>query len=234
MQINCVICKDFTINELIQASSNGNREGIDKIKEFMGCNGFVFVGGFAYGDVLGSGVATALIMKIKLSHIFDKIFADSNKFVLGVCNGCQILVEYGLFGSNVHMTHNLSRKFECRWLSVNYRLPISKMNAKLGIWVAHGEGRFILDAGWADDNEILGTYQNKCYPFNPNGSDENAIGLKRKNFNHYCIMPHPERSLFKWQAEYIPEIENAKYSGKYTPWIEFFYNLINNVDSRIS
>jgi phosphoribosylformylglycinamidine synthase len=251
MQFDGVICKDFTINELLKADTlqaDLNSSASNKITEFLECNGFVFVGGFAYGDVLGSGVATALIMKMKLSHIFDKVFTDPAKFVLGVCNGCQILVEYGLFGKKVHMARNLSQKFECRWLSVNYHLPVSNFNAKLGIWVAHGEGRFVLDNGWQglqdcqccqncqgcrevifDGIEILGTYQTNEYPGNPNGSDENAIGLKRKNFNHYVIMPHPERSLFKWQAEYIPEEENTKYPGKYTPWIEFFYGLLDNI-----
>ena len=181
---------------------------------------------------------------MKLAHIFNKVFTNQAKFVLGVCNGCQILVEYGLFGNKVHMTHNLSQKFECRWLSVNYHLPVSNFNAKLGIWVAHGEGRFVLDNGLqslqglqdcqeviSDGIEILGTYQTNEYPGNPNGSDENVIGLKKKNFNHYVIMPHPERSLFKWQAEYIPEEENGKYPGKYTPWIEFFYGLLDSIST---
>lgn len=254
MQFDGVECRDFTINELLREellkadslqvdtthSTITQQSNSNKINEFLECNGFVFVGGFAYGDVLGSGVATALIMKMKLSHIFDKVFTDPAKFVLGVCNGCQILVEYGLFGNKVHMVRNLSQKFECRWLSVNYHLPGSNFDAKLGIWVAHGEGRFVLDNGWqgwqgwqdcheviSDGIEILGTYQTNEYPGNPNGSDENAIGLKRKNFHHYVIMPHPERSLFKWQAEYIPEEENSKYPGKYTPWIEFFWGLLD-------
>jgi phosphoribosylformylglycinamidine synthase len=134
------------------------------------------------------------------------------------------------------MARNNSQKFECRWLSVNYHLPGSNFDAKLGIWVAHGEGRFVLDNGWqgcqeiiSDGIEILGTYQTNEYPGNPNGSDENAIGLKRKNFPHYVIMPHPERSLFKWQAEYIPDEENGKYPGKYTPWIELFQELLDSI-----
>jgi len=222
MQLPNTQCIDYTINQLIEADKIKLQE---EINEFLECNGFVFVGGFSYGDVLGSGRATALIMKTRLGHIFNKIFTDTNKFVLGVCNGCQILVEYGLFGKNVRMQHNHSQKFECRWTSVNYYLPVSKFQAKLGIWNAHGEGRFELTNGWEYTNDPIGTYQTSEYPFNPNGSTGNIIGLKSKDFRHYCIMPHPERSLFKWQCEYIPQSESNKYEGKYTPWIEFFQSL---------
>lgn len=220
LQFPNVKCKDYTINELC---NNANI-----IEEFMNCNGYVFVGGFSYGDVLGSGRATALIMKIRLGAVFDIIFNDKSKFVLGVCNGCQILVEYGLFGKNVKMGQNLSKKFECRWLSVNYLLPCSNFESKLGIWVAHGEGRFELQSGWDMMNTVLGTYQCGEYPYNPSGTDGNIIGLKSREFRHYCIMPHPERSLFKWQCEYIPEnIKTNTTWGNYTPWIELFMDLLS-------
>ena len=57
----------------------------------------------------------------------------------------------------------------------------------------------------------------------------NIIGIKKKaDLQHYAIMPHPERSLFKWQCPLIPEKEKNKYEGSHTQWIEFFYNLLNN------
>lgn len=231
MQFPHVICRDYTINELLMMVENKQHEGI---VAFMECSGFVFVGGFSYGDVLGSGVATAVIMKTRLGMLFDPIFANPDKFILGVCNGCQILIKYGLFGPNVDITHNKSGKFECRWTSVRYKLPISNVMADLGIWVAHGEGRFILNEEWYNDNEILGQYQSEKYPENPNGSDHNAIGLKRRGMPHYIIMPHPERSIFKWQCEYIPEGLDSRYPGQYTPWAEFFMNLLCHSYQNIS
>jgi phosphoribosylformylglycinamidine synthase len=177
---------------------------------------------------LGSGRATALIMKTRMAHIWDPIFQNVNKFVLGVCNGCQILIEYGLLGDKVSMACNKSGKFESRWLPVKYTTPITQTEAVLGIWVAHGEGRFCLSTGWRDMLEPIGTYLSSQYPSNPNGSDNNVIGLKSKLTRHYVIMPHPERSLFKWQCEWIPTRESSKYEGPYTPWIEFFNELINN------
>src|SRR3989344_2427660 len=175
----CIIY-DFTINELIL----NNKNICDK---FLDCDGYIFVGGFAYGDVLGSGRATALIMKLKLQNLFDKIFTDKNKFVLGICNGCQILVEYGLFGNYVKMEHNDSKKFECRWLGVYSRLPnTNKYDNKRGIWIAHGEGKFkfnnlhkILGDILIDTKtnkhiiKIIMKYESKytgdiTYPLNPN------------------------------------------------------------------
>ena len=223
MQFSNTICMDFTINELIISLSAQTA--------LLECQGVVFVGGFAYGDVLGSGRATALIMKTRLAHVWDPIFGDPSKFVLGVCNGCQILVEYGLLGDKVAMAGNLSNKFECRWLPVAYTTPITKTHTTLGIWVAHGEGRFLLSSGWQDTLEPIGTFTASTYPSNPNGSTANIIGLKSKRpgANHYVIMPHPERSLFKWQCEWIPPAESSRYEGPYTPWIEFFRNLLNKV-----
>jgi phosphoribosylformylglycinamidine synthase len=217
-----IICSDITINDLLD--NNKNNEC------FLDNDIYVFVGGFSYGDVLGSGVATALIMRERLFEIFDKIFNDARKIILGVCNGCQILVEYGLFGNNVKMSSNISGKFECRFLPVIYTLEGSVLTgSKLGIWVAHGEGRFQLTDGWDKDNTIIGVYSKSEYPFNPNGSDYDVIGLKSKKMNHYVIMPHPERSFFKWQCEYIPEEEKEKYPGEFTPWYEFFYEIISKI-----
>jgi len=221
-QFSSVVCSDVTINDLLI----GNEAIRDR---FLENDIYVFVGGFSYGDVLGSGFATALIMRERLNGIFDKIFNDARKVILGVCNGCQILVEYGLFGGNVKMGHNLSGKFECRFLPVKYTLEGSVLTGStLGIWIAHGEGRFQLSDGWDNDNTVIGVYSKQEYPCNPNGSDHGVIGLKNKKMNHYVIMPHPERSLFKWQCEYIPddEKEKEKYPGAYTPWYEFFNDII--------
>jgi len=218
LQFNNVMCYDFTMNQLINSKLAQ--------EELLECRGVVFVGGFSYGDVLASGRATAMIMKKRLSFLWEPIFQDSSKFILGVCNGCQILIEYGLLGDKVSMAKNISNKFECRWLPVNYKTPFTKTKTTLGIWVAHGEGRFMLTPGWQDTLEPIGFYTNSNYPNNPNGSDNNIIGLKSKYANHYVIMPHPERSLFKWQCEWIPDNESKKIEGIYTPWIEFFYSLI--------
>jgi phosphoribosylformylglycinamidine synthase len=223
LQFSNISVFDYTINQLLTSQHAQTT--------LLECRGVVFVGGFAYGDVLGSGRATAMIMRTRLSHLWEPIFQNSGKFVLGVCNGCQILVEYGLLGDKVAMARNKSGKFESRWLPVKYKTPLSNTNAQLGIWVAHGEGRFILTPGWQDTLEPLGTYITSHYPSNPNGSDSNIIGLKSKVANHYIIMPHPERSIFKWQCEWIPPSESSKYEGNYSPWLEFFHNLIQSITS---
>jgi phosphoribosylformylglycinamidine synthase len=107
LQFPNVVCYDITLNELISNDSNiANRVR----KVVLESNGIVLECGFAYGDILGSGKATAIIMKTRLGSLFDTIFNDPARFVLGVCNGCQILVEYGLFGHKVSMKPNQSGK----------------------------------------------------------------------------------------------------------------------------
>ena len=102
------------------------------LKDFQG---LVACGGFSYGDTLGAGIgwARSITFNPLLSDEFKAYFSRTDTFGLGVCNGCQILIEYGLFGEKVHMARNLSQKFECRWLSVNYHLPDSNFDAKL-LW----------------------------------------------------------------------------------------------------
>ena len=129
------------------------------------------------------------------------------------------------------ITQNVSQKFESRWLPVNWHTPITNCaDATVGIWVAHGEGRLVFKPGWeADGIKILATYISGKYPTNPSGTMYNAAGITNARGNHIAIMPHPERSIFKWQCEYIPEDLAASYDGTYTPWIELFHNLVNLV-----
>jgi phosphoribosylformylglycinamidine (FGAM) synthase-like amidotransferase family enzyme len=216
LQIPGVMVVDYTITELLDAS-------MSKLEEFMNCVGFCFVGGFSYGDVLGSGKATAYIMKTRLQSVFNAIFANPTKFVLGVCNGCQILTEYGLFG-NIHMEKNASGKFD------SWYLPVVIGSGTLGIWNAHGEGRFTGEI--SESYDIFGKYISDYYPMNPNGSMYNMMGVCSKVAKHIAVMPHPERSIFQWQNEYIPpEILEAHSNTPYTPWITLFVGLL---DARIS
>jgi phosphoribosylformylglycinamidine synthase len=213
LQFDSIDVIDFTINDLLQDKA--------KLELFEVCNGYCFVGGFSYGDVLGSGLATANIMKTRLNHVFTKIFNDSSKFVIGICNGCQILINYGLFDNDISITHNDSGKFESRWL------PVKINNEQiLGIWNAHGEGKLIIPN--TQQHLVFGEYISNEYPLNPNGSSFNAFGLCSNKFKHIVMMPHPERSLFKWQCEYIPEELEKRDKSQFTPWILFYIGLLDD------
>ncbi|MBQ1583075.1 MAG: phosphoribosylformylglycinamidine synthase subunit PurQ, partial [Prevotella sp.] len=152
---------------------------------------------------------------------------------LGICNGCQLMVELGLIneesavGSNssIKMLHNVSHKFESAFLSLQIPENDSVMfgslsGNKLGIWVAHGEGRFSLPL--AEENyHVIAKYNYAGYPANPNGSDYNVAGICSANGRHLAMMPHLERAIFPWQNAWYPE---DRRKDEVTPWIEAFVN----------
>ena len=123
------------------------------------------------------------------------------------------------------MIHNESGKFECIFTAVDI-LPSSSIflngivGSKLGIWAAHGEGRFYLP-GPKSQYQIPATYHFDSYPANPNGSDYNAAMLSSKDGRHLVMMPHLERSTFPWNWAYYP-YERKK--DKISPWIKVFEN----------
>src|SRR5687767_2135430 len=118
-------------------------------------NVIVFVGGFSNSDVLGSakGWAGAFLYNPKAKEALDKFYARKDTLSLGVCNGCQLMMELGLlypeWKDHPKMHHNSSEKFESIFLTIEIPENDSVMlksfgGTKLGVWVAHGEGRFKL------------------------------------------------------------------------------------------
>src|SRR5690606_6277071 len=116
----------------------------------------VFVGGFSNSDVLGSakGWAGAFLYNEKAKRALDAFYARPDTLSLGVCNGCQLMVELGLVypahAEKSKMLHNKSGKFESIYLNVTVPADTQSVmlkslaGAQLGIWVAHGEGQFHL------------------------------------------------------------------------------------------
>ncbi|MBS0000444.1 MAG: phosphoribosylformylglycinamidine synthase subunit PurQ, partial [Cyclobacteriaceae bacterium] len=167
----------------------------------------------------------------------DRFYARGDTLSLGVCNGCQLMVELDLIYPELMdkpaMHHNSSGKFESSFLSVdvlpNESVLLSSLaGSRLGIWVAHGEGRFQLDL---DENKyhIPAKYTFRNYPGNPNGSDYNAACIASADGRHLAIMPHIERSIYPWQwGYYPPERKNDEVS----PWIEAFVNARNWIEEK--
>ena len=198
----------------------------------------VAVGGFSNSDVLGSakGWAGAFRYNAKARAALENFFSRKNTLSLGVCNGCQLFIELGLLNTNQtqrpKMMHNKSGKFECIFTAVNIK-PSSSIMLKglegsiLGIWAAHGEGRFSLPK--AEINyQIPAKYLYEGYPSNPNGSDFNAAMLCSDNGRHLVMMPHLERSTFPWNWAHYPE--NRK--DKFSPWIIPFENAKRWLDEK--
>jgi phosphoribosylformylglycinamidine synthase len=191
----------------------------------------VFVGGFSNSDVLGSakGWAGAFLYNEKAKTALDNFYKRNDTLSLGVCNGCQLMIELGLIDSNAatkpKMSFNDSHKFESIFLNVsvpqNNSVMLSSLaGSRLGIWVAHGEGKFNL-SGNESDYSIAMKYSHSDYPANPNGSHYDVAGLCSKDGRHLAMMPHLERAIFPFNWAYYQK-ENA--NNEITPWIEAFVN----------
>lgn len=194
--------------------------------------GFIaFVGGFSNSDVLGSakGWAGAFLYNPKAKKALDNFYKRKDTLSLGVCNGCQLMTELNLIyhdhPEKPVMLHNDSGKFESAFVNVNIHENDSVMlkslaGTRLGVWVAHGEGKFSFPY-FRDKYQIPVSYCYERYPGNPNGSDWAAAAICSNNGRHLAIMPHLERSIFPWQWANYPE---NRQNDQVSPWIEAFVN----------
>ena len=209
--------------------------------------GIVFVGGFSFADVLDSGKGWAGVIKFNES-VFQQ-FQDFRKrpdtFSLGVCNGCQLMALLGWIPSNEglpeksqpRLLHNDSGRFESRFSSVQIQESPAMLfqgmaGSSLGVWVAHGEGRFHFpDPAVYDDVKSKNLAplryvndQNEItteYPFNPNGSPDGLAALCSDDGRHLAMMPHPERVFTTWQWPWAPADWKDHKAG---PWLRMFQN----------
>ena len=100
---------------------------------------------------------------------------------------------------------------------------------KLGLWVAHGEGKFSLPEAESTYN-VIAKYNYAGYPANPNGSDYNVAGICSADGRHLCMMPHLERAVFPWQNAWYPA---DRRQDEVTPWIEAFVNARKWVEEKV-
>ena len=215
----------FDVKDVMMTDLVSGRETLDDV------NMIVFCGGCSNSDVLGSakGWAGAFLFNPKAKEALDRFYAREDTLSLGVCNGCQLMVELNLINpehkERAHMLHNDSHKFESAFVGVTVPTNRSVMfgslsGDKLGIWVAHGEGKFSLPLPEDDYNVVL-KYSYDSYPGNPNGSDYSVAGICSADGRHLAMMPHLERAFYPWQCAYYPADRRA---DEVTPWIEAFVN----------
>ncbi|MGZ3753795.1 MAG: phosphoribosylformylglycinamidine synthase subunit PurQ [Mucilaginibacter sp.] len=166
------------------------------------CDFIVLPGGFSFGDYLRSGAIA------RFSPIMQQVipFAENGGYVLGICNGFQILTEAGLLPGV--LLHNEHRKFICRNIYMKPQTSNSLITAQidpqraLKIPIAHGEGNYFADAATLkqlnDNDQVLFRYcdeaGNITSEANPNGSIENIAGVCNAGRNVFGFMPHPERA----------------------------------------
>ncbi len=217
----------FDVKDVHMTDLMSGRETLEDV------NMIVFCGGFSNSDVLGSakGWASGFRWNENARKTLDNFYARPNTLSLGICNGCQLMVELGLIkpnsieGKPAKMEHNISHKFESTFLGLtipkNPSVMLGSMaGMRLGIWVAHGEGRFMLPGG-AKDFNVAARYNYKTYPGNPNGSRGGVAAICSADGRHLAMMPHLERAIFPWQCGYYPL---SRRNDDVTPWISAFVN----------
>ena len=220
----------FDVKDVMMTDLITGRETLEEV------NLIVFCGGFSNSDVLGSakGWAGAFLFNPKAKEALDKFYAREDTLSLGICNGCQLMVELGLTGAKgAKMLHNDSHKFESEFISLSIPQNNSVMfgslsGSKLGLWVAHGEGKFHLPEAESAYN-VIAKYNYAGYPANPNGSDYNVAGICSADGRHLCMMPHLERAFFPWQNAWYPA---NRRQDEVTPWIEAFVNARKWVEAQ--
>ena len=173
-----------------------------KDTELQNCDFIILPGGFSYGDYLRSGAIA------RFSPIMEKVieFANNGGYVMGVCNGFQILCESGLLPGA--LLHNNSHKFICKNVYLSTQTNRSSISDRVNldepicIPIAHGEGRYFADAETLqqlnDNDQVIFRYCDKdgnvTNESNPNGAVENIAGICNTGRNVFGMMPHPERA----------------------------------------
>jgi phosphoribosylformylglycinamidine synthase len=212
--------KDVHMTDLISG-----RETLEDI------NMIVFVGGFSNSDVLGSakGWAGAFKYNEKARLALENFYKREDTLSLGICNGCQLMIELNLVYPGqpdmAKMLHNESHKFESCFVNVdiaeNETVMLKSLSGqKLGVWVAHGEGKFQMTMSEGEYN-IPVKYSYSGYPGNPNGSTYDTAAVSSHDGRHIAMMPHLERAIYPWQWGTYP---SDRKDDEITPWVEAFVN----------
>ncbi len=225
----------FEVHDVHMSDLLAGRVALDSFHGIAAC------GGFSYGDVLGAGEgwAKTILFDERLRAAFEAFFARTDRFALGVCNGCQMLAALReLIPGTEHWPHfvaNASEQFEAR-LSLVEVLPSPSIvfagmeGARLPVPVAHGEGRArfpdgvepeaVLREGLATLRYVdAGGAPAEYYPENPNGSPLGITGLTNRDGRVTVLMPHPERVFRTVQLSWHPPEWGAD-----SPWLRLFRN----------
>lgn len=204
-------------------------DGKRKLAEF---HILALVGGFSFGDHLGSGTVLANRVKYNLREQLEQFVADG-KLVIGICNGFQTLTRLGMipalngqyFTPQVALAHNDSGVFRNDWVYLkanqNSACVFTKGIEQVHLPIRHGEGKFIADDATMkmieQNNLVALRYANADgtiateFPANPNGSLNSIAGICDASGRIFGLMPHPEGFLSPFNS---PDWTINKLAGK--------------------
>lgn len=223
---------------------------VDGAKKLSRYQILAFPGGFAYGDDTGAGNAYAAKLK---NHLWKEMveFVRGNHLTIGICNGCQILVNLGLFPAShkqygtreAGLLQNDSGRYTVRWTDVKSESSSPWLAGidTMMLPIAHGEGKFYMTQRTLEGMKKKGmvalryVYGEICHhqklPLNPTGTLDDIAAITDVTGRILGIMPHPERAVFFTQLPhwtYLKELycRNGKQLPTYGPGLAIFQNAV--------
>lgn len=225
---------------------------IDGLRNMDDYQILAFPGGFSYGDDIRSGKVMANKVRTNLADPLRK-FIESEKLIIGICNGFQVMVNLGLISEKpavnleqrVTLTSNDSYRYEDRWVTLSGdsdKCVFTKGIERLYVPVAHGEGKFFAEESTLDEMEAHGQvafrYSDEkggrakgSFPQNPNGALRDIAGACDPTGRVFGMMPHPERHLeFTNHPRWTAIKDELKRDGKPIPvegeGMKIFHNAV--------
>jgi phosphoribosylformylglycinamidine synthase I len=176
----------------------------------------VLSGGFSYGDYVMSGRIASLVTQLRIDGALSE-FRDAGGYLLGICNGFQILTQLGLLPAG-SLVHNTSGRFQCRWVTLENRSPDSpflrRMPARFEFPIAHAEGRFVTTDPATAETYVAEGLAALTYADDVNGSFARIAGMQDETGRVFGLMPHPERFMGP-RDHYDPDWSGAEQGSGY-------------------
>lgn len=175
-------------------------------KQLKGAALVVLSGGFSYGDYVMAGRLAQLVTEQKIGNAL-KEFRDDGGYLLGICNGFQILTKLGLLPPG-SLIHNESGRYQCQWAKLERKVDsnpfLSMLPREFEFPVAHAEGRFVTATPEEAEVYKVQGLAPLIYADNLNGSAAQIAGMQDSSGRVLGLMPHPERFMFR-ENHYDPD-----------------------------
>lgn len=211
-----------------------------KPESLAGVRLVVLSGGFSYGDYVMAGRLARLVTEQKIGDTL-KEFRDSGGYLLGICNGFQILTQLDLLPP-ASLVENTSARFQCQWVTLRKRAPespfLSRLPETFEFPIAHAEGRLVTKEADEAKTYLESGAAALTYTTDVNGSFEQIAGLQDESGRVFGLMPHPERFLHRqdhYDPDWSPGGEAVESSGEEEnrgSGYDFFRSLFESVTSE--
>jgi phosphoribosylformylglycinamidine synthase len=181
-----------------------------KPESLVGVSLVVLSGGFSYGDYVMAGRLAKLVTEQKVGDTLRE-FRDNGGYLLGICNGFQILTQLDLLPAG-SLVENTSGRFQCQWVTLENKAPdspfLSHLPESFEFPIAHAEGRLVTSEASETRAYLESGAAALTYSSDVNGSFDRIAGLQDESGRVFGLMPHPERFLFR-QDHYDPDWSNG-------------------------